>query len=127
MASRRDSFSGRPPARLRLWLTLATLLALVLTLAPLPGRVARAAALAVNSADDVVNPFDGLCTLREAIIVANNDLALSQVPGECPAGFGPDTITLEAGVTYALTIPFNQPPGTPEANPSSGDLDITAP
>src|SRR4051794_25449600 len=127
MASRRDSFSGRPPARLRLLLTFATLVGLVLALAPLQIQVARAAGITVTTTTDVINATDGLCSLREAIIAADNNTASGLVAGECPAGqAGPtvDTITLTAGATYILTIP-NPAPTTPETTPLSGDLDIT--
>jgi CSLREA domain-containing protein len=54
---------------------------------------------------------DGLCSLREATIAANNDIATTG----CPAGSGADTITLDAGV-YALHLSG----GGEEA----GDLDL---
>ncbi|HEY4689429.1 MAG TPA: CSLREA domain-containing protein [Anaerolineae bacterium] len=64
--------------------------------------VSRAAGtVRVTSTIDAVSA-DGLCTLREAILVANKDKALSSVPGECPAGSGADTIILPAGA-YTLT------------------------
>ena len=55
-------------------------------------------AIAVNTFDDQVNG-DGDCSLREAVIAANTDTDTDA----CPAGSGPDTITLPAG-TYTLTI-----------------------
>src|SRR5437870_8829452 len=77
-------------------------------------RTARATTLVVNSTDDAPDavPGDGICatlsgvcTLRAAIMEAN------QLPGA-------HTVTLPAG-TYRLTIP-----GTSEQYALTGDLDI---
>lgn len=38
---------------------------------------------------------DGTCTLADAIVAANNDIAISG----CPAGSGADAITLPEGST----------------------------
>lgn len=62
----------------------------------------------INVDDDPLNPgvgmvsvdnSDGLCSLREAIINANNDAQTYQV---CPPGSGPDAIALKAGSTYTV-------------------------
>src|SRR5215471_16669020 len=45
-----------------------------------------AATIIVNSTADVANATDGLCTLREAIAAANNNVASGAVAGECAAG-----------------------------------------
>ncbi len=74
--------------------------------------------ITVNSAADALST-DGKCTLREAIIAANKDLASSSNPGECAAGSGPDTIILPPG-TYTLT---RNDSGN-EDSASTGDLDI---
>ncbi len=59
---------------------------------------AYAAGLAVDStADTVAN--DGACTLREAILNANNDDQSGSI--DCAAGAGADAITIPAG-TYTL-------------------------
>ncbi len=77
------------------------------------------ATITVNSTVDIINPADGRCTLREAIIAANSDIASGLVPGECAAGSGADTIILPAGI-YTLTIG-----GSGEDLAATGDLDIT--
>lgn len=60
---------------------------------------AEAATITVNSnADSTTN--DGVCTLREAINSANDDLVSGGAVGECDAGSGTDTIG------FAIT-PFN--------------------
>ncbi|NJN79653.1 MAG: CSLREA domain-containing protein [Anaerolineales bacterium] len=60
---------------------------------------AYAAALTVTSnADTVAN--DGFCTLREAIINANNDNQSGST--DCVAGVGADTITFAADYTITL-------------------------
>ena len=57
------------------------------------------------------------CSLREAILAANNDAAF----GGCPAGSGADTISLGAG-TYGLSIP----PGTTGDDKLDGDLYVAS-
>jgi len=77
----------------------------------------------VNSTADVLNGNDGQCTLREAVIAANNDASSGPGPGECPAGSGVDTITFVdsgAPTIYTLTIV-----GAGEDAAATGDLDIT--
>ncbi len=96
-------------------LRIATAMAsLALTLAP---AAARAATINVTTTldENSSSPADGLCSLREAIIAANNNVAVDS----CAAGTKPpDTIVLPAG-TYTLTIP-----GTGEDAAQTGDLDI---
>lgn len=58
---------------------------------------------------------DGLCSLREAILSANQDQAV----GGCQAGSGIDTIFIPTGV-YSISIP-----GPDEDDGLTGDLDIT--
>ena len=57
-----------------------------------------AATITVNSLSDVANASDGLCTLREAVTAANNNVASGAAVGECAAGgsSGSDTIDLTA-------------------------------
>lgn len=50
-----------------------------------PGA-AGAATLVVDIAADVVNAFDGDCSLREAIVASNLDVASGPAAGECAAG-----------------------------------------
>jgi len=83
------------------------------------GVTQAATNIGVNSFADAVNSSDHACTLREAIIAANKDLASSGISGECPAGSGADTIILPPG-TYTLTRTDN---GN-EDSASTGDLDI---
>jgi CSLREA domain-containing protein len=80
-----------------LWALFASLLAGAVTTTP-----ARAASIVVNSnADTVTN--DGSCTLREAIIAANTDVASGALAGECAAGSGADTITFAGDYFITLT------------------------
>lgn len=54
---------------------------------------ARAATITVNSTADGSPANDGVCTLREAIIAANTNVASGAMAGECAAGVaGLDTI-----------------------------------
>ncbi|HEX8206210.1 MAG TPA: CSLREA domain-containing protein, partial [Solirubrobacteraceae bacterium] len=86
---------------------LATLALLVLA-APAP-----AATITVTTTGDT-EANDGACSLREAIVAANNDVAA----GGCPEGDGADTIVLPAG-----TYPIEQA-GAGEDGNSIGDFDI---
>lgn len=71
----------------------------------------------VSTGSDLVNPSDGKCSLREAVIAANTDTASGGIAGECPAGSGVDTIIL--GIrTHNLTLN-----GT-DNTAAAGDLDI---
>jgi CSLREA domain-containing protein len=79
-----------------------------------PALIARAATITVNTTADE-NNVDGDCSLREAIIAANEDRAVDA----CPAGNGADTISLPAG-DYVLTIA-----GIDENAARTGDLDLT--
>lgn len=92
-------------------------------------------AIVVNSTVDTVSPADGLCTLREAITAANNNIASGNVPGECVAGqaapaadtiafaipgVGVQTVTL-AGELPAITEPvridgYSQPGTSPNTS-----------
>jgi CSLREA domain-containing protein len=70
-------------------LGVSILIAVYLVLSP---KVAIAATITVNSkADTIVD--EGACTLREAILSANNDSASGVTVGECSAGSGVDTIS----------------------------------
>jgi len=74
----------------------------------------QAGTITVDSNEDVIEDT-GKCTLREAIISANTDTPSGSTDGECVAGSGPDTISLEAA-TYGLTM-FN-------SNPAGGAVHI---
>src|SRR5262245_35061319 len=62
----------------------------------------------VNSLNDI-RQNDGFCTLREAIIAANQNSASGSQPGECAAGSSliTDAIHLTLTGTYALTLSDN--------------------
>jgi len=61
-----------------------------------------AASITVNVLGDTTAD-DGFCTLREAIIAANTDIASGGTIGECVAGSGSDVITFSLGGTITLT------------------------
>jgi hypothetical protein len=65
---------------------------------------AGAAQITVNDAGPVVLASDGRCTLREAVIAANNDTASGVVAGECAAGNGADVIVLSASTQLYTLI-----------------------
>jgi CSLREA domain-containing protein len=73
-------------------------------------------AIYVTTTDDTIQA-DGYCSLREAIRAANNNVMIN----ECRAGRShlTDTILLENGATYLLTIL-----GANEDESLTGDLDI---
>ncbi|HEY8158460.1 MAG TPA: PxKF domain-containing protein [Methylobacter sp.] len=75
-----------------------------LLLAALGGSPARAANLSVNTLS-ATHTADGLCTLSEAIINANEDSDTTS--GDCAAGSGADTITFRVSGTITLdnTLP----------------------
>ena len=89
-----------------------------------PASAIAATITVTTTSDTLVN--DGSCSIREAIINANNDAATW---ADCTAGSGVDTIVLPAGtITFAIA----NTPGPPDqpANMDSdqvaakGDLDI---
>ena len=95
----------------RLFLTAALLAGMAMS-AILP-PVARANEITV--ADGVVDiAIDGQCSLKEAIINANDDAATHP---DCPPGNGDDTINLAAGATYTLATVDNETDG-PNGLPS---------
>jgi CSLREA domain-containing protein len=87
----------------------------LLFLACLSGS-AHAATIRVTTTGDLLAD-DGLCSLREAVLSANQDVSF----GGCSAGNGADTIVLR-GETYSLAIP-----GGDEDLGYTGDLDVTGP
>jgi len=83
-----------------------------ITLTPTPTEVT----IIVNETEDELQS-DGDCSLREAIRAANTDTQVDF----CPAGSGPDHISLPAG-TYVMTLddgPFD------ENEAATGDYDVT--
>ncbi len=63
-----------------------------------------AVTILVTTQNDVTNPNDGLCSLREAVVAANTDATSGSHAGECAAGSpSGTTISVPAG-TYPLTL-----------------------
>ena len=93
---------------------LSVLAVIVLMFGALPVLPSYAAgSIAVNTTVDE-NTSNGSCSLREAIIAANNNAAYN---GCIYSGTGPDdVITLQSGATYPLTIAG--------VSSTTGDLDI---
>lgn len=87
----------------------------------LVGPAARAATITVTGTGDTLGN-NGVCTIREAIINANNNAATWK---DCAAGSGADTIVLPAG-TITLTIPNTPNSFNAEELSVKGDLDITS-
>lgn len=84
----------------------------------LPATPVSAAGLTVNTNADVV-AANGACSLREAIINANND---ANINADCPGGgaYGNDTITFDAAVTTITLVA-----ALPAINDGGGDNDLT--
>jgi len=99
-------------ALVRLGLVAALLAGLAWTVTP--ALTVRAATITVTTTQDE-NKNDGDCSLREAIIAANEDRAVDA----CPAGSGADRIVLAADV-YTLRLA-----GSGENAALTGDLDIS--
>ncbi|MFN7953040.1 MAG: MopE-related protein [bacterium] len=94
----------------------AAVIALLVGGSPITVRSAVAATIVVTStADDLASGPNGDCTLREAVLAANGDVAVDA----CPAGSGADVIEIPAG-TYTLTLA-----GAGEDGGLTGDLDVT--
>jgi hypothetical protein len=72
-----------------------------------------------TDSDSLAN--NGACSLREAIYSANGDAASGAMLGECPAGSGPDTIVLPAGLFAVTRTGLDAPDGN-----FTGDFDVTA-
>lgn len=89
-------------------------LVLVAGILMLTSPPAHAAAISVTTTVDE-NNVDGDCSLREAIIAANGDVAVDA----CAAGSGADVISVPAG-TYTLSLA-----GAGEDVAASGDIDLS--
>ncbi len=79
-----------------------------------PQRAVATAIEVTSAADDLASGPNGNCTLREAVLAANGDVAVDA----CPAGSGADVIEIPAG-TYTLTRA-----GAGEDGGLAGDLDV---
>jgi len=79
----------------------------------------------VNITSDVIDSGDGYCSLREAIIAANNDTPSGSENGECAAGSGADIITFSAGLPAQATFVLSTT-GPLEDQALTGDLDISS-
>jgi hypothetical protein len=101
-------------------------LSFLVALSIVAGAAATAPAVHANtitvtgSGDTLSN--NGVCTIREAIINANNNAATW---ADCAAGAGADTINLPAG-TITLSIPNTPSAFSAEELSLRGDLDITS-
>ncbi|MCH9651517.1 MAG: hypothetical protein K0U98_25040 [Deltaproteobacteria bacterium] len=94
----------------------ALVLALARTFAlNLPAGPARAATITVETEQDL-DAFDEACSLREALIAANDDRAYR----DCPAGSGADRIVFELSFPATILLTDNLPVIT-------GHLRITGP
>lgn len=80
---------------------------------------ARANTITVNGLGDTLSN-NGVCTIREAVINANNDAATW---ADCAASSGADVINLPAG-TITLSLPNAPSSFTAEEFAMTGDLDI---
>jgi hypothetical protein len=67
---------------------------------------ALAATISVNSTSETVDGEDGLCTLTEAVLAANQDAPSGTATGECESGDGADVIVLQADERYSLSQPY---------------------
>ena len=85
----------------------------------MPQTAYAAGTITVNNITDSLAD-DGQCSLREAVIAANNDTAT----GSCPAGNGADVIvfdpTLPMPAVFTLILT-----GANEDKAETGDLDLT--
>jgi LPXTG-site transpeptidase (sortase) family protein len=84
----------------------SALLIVILALAFMPVTPARAATLIVNTNAGGAVAVNGLCSLREAIINANNDAATNI---DCAAGTGADIIQFSAAVSTITVTAFALP------------------
>jgi CSLREA domain-containing protein len=92
---------------------LTAMVLIAMALVALPASPAYAASITVNITTDE-NANNANCSLREAIIAANNNASYN---GCIYTGTGPDdTITLTSGQTYVLSIGGS--------SPTTGDLDV---
>ena len=97
------SYSRIPP----IFLNLTLMLALLISSSAFPSPVYADSVIMVATIADDTNAADGLCSLREAIINANDD---AQTHTNCVGGSGHDTIQFNdalgtATITLGATLP----------------------
>lgn len=82
---------------------LVAVMVILLACAAAPVAHPRAATITVNSTADTIAD-DGFCTLREAIIAANNNVASGAMSGECRAGTSATTDVITFDTTVFNTV-----------------------
>lgn len=103
----------------RIVLALFVLISLAILNWALPSQAAITTnPIIVTTNQDVMDAFDGACSLREALHNANTNSLYSGDPGECAAGSATQTdlIVLQSNTTYQLAIAGN--------GDDEGDLDV---
>jgi len=76
--------------------------------------------ISVSTPNDTLNPTDGKCSLREAVIAANSNTESGLVSGECDAGSSSSLDVIHLPIdTYQLSR------DSVDDNAQGGDLDIT--
>jgi hypothetical protein len=89
-------------------------------MAMLPLAGAGAATVTINTSADEFNT-GASCALREAVEAANTNATVSGCPGDSGGGTGLDTILLQGGQTYTLSLRN----AVDDDTNAFGDLDIT--
>jgi CSLREA domain-containing protein len=72
----------------------------------------QAATIEVNTTTDVIDAEDGLCSLREAVIAANENARSGEVFGECAAGQSAVAVGDVPGVVDIIKVPVPLAPFT---------------
>jgi len=109
---------------MRARILLVAVAAAILIPARVPAMGNTASTITVTTTADTL-ATDGACSIREAIINANDDAATWP---DCAAGNGDDTILLPAGtIAFAIANPASSPANfDSEQQAAKGDLDITS-
>jgi CSLREA domain-containing protein len=100
---------------------IACLIAIGATLVVVPS--AAAATITVTSTADKVTNNDGICSLREAISEANEDMTTTSPDCTFTGTLGDDTINIGPG-TFPITINPPAPPSSPDNLDGDFDLDL---
>jgi CSLREA domain-containing protein len=72
----------------------------------------QAATIDVNTTTDVIDAEDGLCSLREAVIAANENARSGEMLGECAAGQSAVAVGDVPGVVDVIKVPVPLAPFT---------------